>query len=230
VHVDNKQKRGLAALSFATILHDVTWEGVTSSGEAIPEKWKLFPGVLYPPFRDKFFGASSTGSDACEWVRHEYRQDQLVWHFGSQPMLQSHFDDAFWSKDVFEHLRDGRWGSYQHPANEADISQNFSVFAFILSVVPRSSWPPKLPADSLSSEQMSQLGKNLMCGSSTSPQHRSTLEAVRHLFFWDTRYWDRHCSTSLGSSLSPACGPSGMRPAPPGCRTPSHSLATRTSF
>jgi hypothetical protein len=76
-------------------------------------------------------------------------------------MLHCHFDDSFWSKDVFEHLRDGRWGSY-YPANEADISQNFSVFAFILSVVPRSSWPPKLPADGLSSDQMSQLGKNLM--------------------------------------------------------------------
>jgi hypothetical protein len=76
-------------------------------------------------------------------------------------MLQCHFDNSFWTKDVFDHLRDGRWGSY-HPASEADISQNFSVFAFILSVVPRSSWPPRLPAKGLSCEQMTQLGKNLL--------------------------------------------------------------------
>jgi hypothetical protein len=159
--VDNKPKRGLAALSFATVLHDVSWEGTTSRGEPIPEKWKLFPGVLYPPFREKFFGAASTGSDASEWVRHEYRQDQLVRDFSSLPMLQSQFEDVFWGKDVFEHIRDGKWGSY-HPANAADLSQNFSVFAFILSVVPGSSWPPKFPADGLTSQQMSQLGKNLM--------------------------------------------------------------------
>jgi len=108
-------------------------------------------------------------------------------------MLQSHFDDAFWSKDVFEHLRVGRWGSY-HPANEADISPNFSVFAFILSIVPRSSWPLKLPADGLSSEQMSQLGKNLMWFFDL-----ATTQVDMHLSFWDTRYWDKHCSTSLGS-------------------------------
>jgi hypothetical protein len=68
VHVDNKQKRGFASLLFATVVHDASWDGVTSSGDAIPELWKLFPGVLYPTFRDKFFGASSTGSKACEWM------------------------------------------------------------------------------------------------------------------------------------------------------------------
>jgi hypothetical protein len=36
VHVDNKQKRGFAALLFATVVHDVNWEGVSSNGEAIP--------------------------------------------------------------------------------------------------------------------------------------------------------------------------------------------------
>jgi hypothetical protein len=145
VHVDNKLKRGFASLSFATVMHDVTWEGFTSNGDAIPEQWKLFPGVIYPSFRDKFFGASSSGADACEWLRQEYRQDQLARTFGTQPLLQCHFADAFWCTDVFENLHNGKWGSY-HPVTEADISQNFSVFAFLLSVVPLSSWPPKLPA------------------------------------------------------------------------------------
>jgi hypothetical protein len=217
--VENKQKRGFAALSFATVLHeDVNWEGVTSSGAEILEQWKLFPGVLYPPFRDKFFGASSTGSEACEWVRHEYRQDQLHWNFGLQPTLQCHFDDSFWCKDVFEHLRDGRWGSY-HPANEADISHNFSVFAFILSVVPRSSWPPKLPADGLvSSEQMSQLGKNLMWFLNLA-MTQVDIGNQASLFL---EY------SLLGQALQ--YGPSGTRLAPPGCRTPSRSLVIRTSF
>jgi hypothetical protein len=68
----------------------------------------------------------------------------------------------FWCKEVFEDFCFGKWG-FNHPIQAADVDNSFSIFAFILSVDKTASWPPpRIPSDSLTIDDMIQLGKNVL--------------------------------------------------------------------
>jgi hypothetical protein len=159
VHQGSKSVRAHAKFSSLLALHDFAWTGFVNGDEAVPEEWKLFPGPLFSHFRDRFLGPTSTTSDAIDWTRNEYREDQqtrLADH-----RLRPNILDAFWCKEVFEDFRLGKWG-FNHPIQAADVDNSFSIFAFILSVDTTASWPPRIPSDGLPLDDVIQLAKNVM--------------------------------------------------------------------
>jgi hypothetical protein len=146
-------------LSCLLAIHDVQWEGIINGNQQVPEEWKLFPGPLWDQFRERFFGSTSTTKDALEWIKGEYRQDQqeqLADH-----RLRPNIEDAFWNQEFFDALRSGNWSS-SHSLQQNDVDDQFSVFAFILSVDRSATWPPRIPSDGIAIADMVQLGRNLM--------------------------------------------------------------------
>jgi hypothetical protein len=159
VHLGSRSARAHAKLSCLLAIHDVQWEGFINGNQQVPEEWKLFPGPLWDQFRERLFGSTSTTKDALEWIKAEYRQDQqerLTDH-----RLRPNIEDAFWNKDFFDALRSGNWSS-SHSMQQNDVDDQFSVFAFILSVDKSATWPPRIPLDGIAIADMVQLGRNLM--------------------------------------------------------------------
>jgi hypothetical protein len=159
VHHGSKNVRAHAKLSSLLAIHDFAWTGFANGDKVVPEEWKIFPGPLFHHFRDHFFSPNSSTSDAVEWTRNEYREDQQT-RLADQ-RLRPDIQDAFWCKEVFEDFRSGKWG-FNHPLQAADVDSSFSIFAFILSVDKNATWPPRIPADGLPIEDMIQLGKNIL--------------------------------------------------------------------
>jgi hypothetical protein len=159
VHQGSKSVRAHAKLSALLVIHDYEWQGYVNGNEPVPEEWKLFPGPVFSHFWDHFFGSSSTTKDTITWMRSEYRADQQT-RIPDQ-RLRPDIQDSFWSPSVFEDLRLGNWG-FNHPIQQADVDQHFSIFSFILSIDRDATWPPRVPQDGIWIDEMQQLGRNLM--------------------------------------------------------------------
>jgi hypothetical protein len=159
VHEGNKSIRAYAKFSSLLAIHDVEWQGFIQGQQAVPEEWKIFPGPLYHQFRDRFFSLSSTTKDAISWIQAEYRSDRQTRL--ADPRLRPDIQDNFWCKEVFEDLRQGNFG-FHHPIQQSDVDNNFSIFAFILSIDKTAVWPPRLPQNGFSIEEMLQLGRNVL--------------------------------------------------------------------
>jgi hypothetical protein len=96
------------------------------ANQAVPEKWKLFPGPLFGQFRDRFFSAPSKTKDAMEWLRREYRQDAQARI--AESLIRPKIVDAFWNKDFFDAFRQGNRG-FNFPLQQSDVDTQFSVFS-----------------------------------------------------------------------------------------------------
>jgi hypothetical protein len=155
VHLGSRSARAHAKLSCLLAIHDVQWEGFINGNQQVPEEWKLFPGPLWDQFREHFFGSTSTTKDALEWIKGGYHQDQQE-HL-TDHRLCPNIEDAFWNKEFFDALRSGNW-STSHSLQQNDVDDQFSVFAFILSVDKSATWPPRIPSNGIAIADMVQLG------------------------------------------------------------------------